>query len=287
MQLRPVVCPAVRATTQPVLEIDGIDGADGSGTIYCVVDSGGRVLRIGVNPDWWPTLGPAGVAGAVLDAVRFAKSKAAMARLILDRHGHQVDLMPSGRSLGLVSELPEPLPSSDSPNYLKALQRELDRISLYLDEVERLQRERDSGVPRVFDGPNGLFQLVLTGPGNLRAEVNEYGMHRRRSFYPLSSNFDDADRSRSAGAVAAVVSRRFDRCLSGDDSADVSMGKRRSRNSYLRKGEMARTPRDRLVRRRFWPHAESYWSLEECVGPRDGDTHFPYLTAAYRYQFVG
>ncbi|GAB3982632.1 hypothetical protein V1634_25825 [Plantactinospora veratri] len=158
--------------------MDGIDGTDASGTVYCVVDSTGWVLRIGVDPGWWDALGPTGIAGAVLDAVRFAKSKATMARLVLDRYGHPVNAATSGRAAGLAPEPSEPLPPSDSPGFLAALQRELDRTSSFLDAAERFRQERDSGVPRVFEGPNRLFRLVLTGQDDLRAEVNEYGMRR-------------------------------------------------------------------------------------------------------------
>jgi hypothetical protein len=163
---------------EPVPAVGGIDGTDATGTVYCVVDTDGALLRVGIDDGWWDALGPGRVAGAVLEALRFAKAKATMARLVLDRHGHPADGAP--RDLGMVftSEPSEPLPSYEASDFPEALSRKANRSLTILDRAETFSRLRDSAERRVVTGPRGLFRVILSGAEIVGAETNEYGLRR-------------------------------------------------------------------------------------------------------------
>jgi hypothetical protein len=156
----------------------GIDGIDATGTVYCVVDTDGTLLRVGIDDGWWDALGPGRIAGAILEALRFAKAKATMARLVLDRHGLGVDRAPRDLGTLFTSEPSEPLPSYDAYDFPEALSRKANRALTILDRAEEFSRLRDSPVRRVVTGPHGMFRVVLSGAEIVGAEVNEYGLRR-------------------------------------------------------------------------------------------------------------
>jgi hypothetical protein len=158
---------------QPVPPLGRIDGTDRSGTVHCVVDDDGEFVDISIDPRWWGAVGPAGIAAAILDALSFARSKASMAQLILDRHGRR--RAPGPGSL-FAPEPSPPLPDPGSPDFEDALEAKIQRGYAILDGVERLNRERDTPARRVLTGPYGLFRLTMVGPQVEDAEVDRHGL---------------------------------------------------------------------------------------------------------------
>ncbi len=162
---------------EPVPGLDGIDGTDRSGTVHCVVDLRGGLLRVGIDQGWWERVGPGLIGSAILDALRFARSKATMARLVLDRYGHPAGGPPGDLGALFTAEPSTPLPPYDAPGFPGALARKAGRTMTILDSAERFARTRQSAQRRVVTGPRGLFRVVLSGAGIVGAEVNEHGLH--------------------------------------------------------------------------------------------------------------
>jgi hypothetical protein len=160
----------------PVPDLDRIDGADRRGAVHCVVDLRGRLLRVGIDDGWWDSVGPALIGSAVLDALRFAKSKATMARLVLDRHGHLAGAAPTDFGALFTGEPSTPLPDYDAPGFPAALVRKAGRAMTILETAERVSRTRASAQRRVVTGPRRMFQVVLSGGDIVAAEVNEHGL---------------------------------------------------------------------------------------------------------------
>jgi hypothetical protein len=163
---------------EPVPGLDGIDSTDASGTVYCVVDVTGALLRVGIDDGWWDAVGPGRIAGAILDSMRFAKAKAAAARMVLSRHGHPV----AGSTVDLgrifTSEPSETLPAYDADDFPEVLDRKAERTMTILSRAHRFSRERADGEQRVVAGPRGMFRVVVAGGRITGAEVNEWALHR-------------------------------------------------------------------------------------------------------------
>lgn len=155
-----------------------VDGDDVSGTVYCVVDVGGALTRVGIDDGWWDALGPSGVARAVLDAMRFAKAKAAMARLVLDRHGCRVSREPVDLAGLFTATTSEPLPPYAADGFVDVLARKADRALTILDAAQRFGRTCDPSRRRVVSGPRGMFRVHLAGLDVVGAEVDEDGLRR-------------------------------------------------------------------------------------------------------------
>jgi hypothetical protein len=147
-----------------------VEGIDASGTVHCLVTLGGVVSQVNIMDGWWEPVGPRGIAASVLDAWRFAREKAGWGRLILHRAGHPYD--PDAPRL----EPEVPLPAYDSPDYLAAVERKLQRTAAVLGEIRQLTRARDSTEQRVVAGPRRMFEVVLEGLQVVGARVNEYGL---------------------------------------------------------------------------------------------------------------
>jgi hypothetical protein len=175
----------------PAPEIGEIGGTDPTGTVHCVVTIDGTLVRVGIDDGWWDALGPGRVAAAILDAMRYAKSKAAMGRLVLDRYGHPIDSTTPDLGMIFTSEPSVPLPPYDADNFPDALARKLDRAVTILHNAERFSRAEESPERRVVTGPRGMFRVVMSGLEIVGAEVNEYGLHR-------SDAADLADDARAA-----------------------------------------------------------------------------------------
>lgn len=164
------------APGQPIPQLASIDGTDASGTVYCAVDVAGTLTHLGIDPGWWGALGPARVAAAILEAVRNAKFKAMMARLILERHGHGWVVPPPDFATAFTSDPPAPLPPPDAPGFERALEAKLSRAFGILNAAERFARARDAAEHRLVTGPQGLFRLTLVGSEIRSAEVDERGL---------------------------------------------------------------------------------------------------------------
>ena len=161
----------------PVPGLEAIDGTDSSGTVYCVVDLGGALLRVGIVDGWWGAVGPGGVAAAVLQSLRFARDKAGLARMVLSRHGRSAPVpVPDYQTL-FTSEPHRELPPYDAPEFSDELSRKVARAARILANAERFARERDSGVRREVAGPRGMFRVVLSGSAVVvGAAVDENGL---------------------------------------------------------------------------------------------------------------
>ena len=169
------------ARTRPDRPLPGpvdIEGTDSTGTIRARVDLAGTLIRIEVGDDWWDRLGPELVATAILEAVRFAKSTASMARLTLDRYGHRPERPAPELDSVFAPGAGEPLPDWDSPDLPQALSRKLDRALTVLDNAEKFSRDRDASGERVVTGPHRLFRLILRGQEIRSAEVDRLLLHR-------------------------------------------------------------------------------------------------------------
>jgi hypothetical protein len=162
---------------EPVPGVDRIDGTDRSGTVFCVVDLAGRLQRVGMDDGWWDAVGPGRIAYAVLDALRFAKSKATVARLVLERHGHPAGGPPVDFGALFTSEPSTPLPDYDAADFPAALARKAGRAMTILENAERVSRTRESAERQVVTGPGRMFRVLLAGGDIVGAEVNEHGLH--------------------------------------------------------------------------------------------------------------
>jgi hypothetical protein len=162
------------ARGHPVRELEQIDGTDSSGTVYSVVDVHGALLRIGLDPAWWERVGPRAVGGAILQAVRCAKDKAAAARMMLEQYGHEVPAPAYDPASAFTDMPPVPLPDYDSERFEDALARTLRRAEQIITNAERFSRLRDSGAARTVSGPRGLFQVVIEGSQIIEARVDTF-----------------------------------------------------------------------------------------------------------------
>jgi hypothetical protein len=139
--------------------VDRIRGPDRTGTAHATVDPVGRLVDIGLTRDWWPALGPSGVAAGLLEALACARMKAALVPLILRRYG-------VGPATGPVLR-PAGVPFVDT-----ARARLADAYRL-IDHAG--QRTPEHSI-RVIAGPRGLFRLHVRGSRIEGADVDQAGL---------------------------------------------------------------------------------------------------------------
>jgi hypothetical protein len=142
---------------QPVPGLSSIEGSDASGTVYCVVDLGGNLSRVEIFHGWWEVVGPAAVGAAVLDALSFAREKAGLAYLLLDRH--RIPHRNPCRGLES-SRVP---PAFGEPETGALLRRDVGQAVERLDAARRLLADRADGRDREVVGPRELFSVTLRG----------------------------------------------------------------------------------------------------------------------------
>ncbi|HET9516366.1 MAG TPA: hypothetical protein VFO77_01440 [Actinoplanes sp.] len=154
--------------------LDAIEGLDATGTVYCVVDLTGAILQIGITDGWWHTVGPQGVAAAVLQALQLAREKSGIAKLVLTRYGHRP---PSFSRTDGAAPRADPSPLyDDQASRIEAARRKIDQASASLAESDRLMRSVESGERRYVVGPRGLFRVQVIGVRIVGASVNEHGL---------------------------------------------------------------------------------------------------------------
>ncbi|ROT32404.1 hypothetical protein [Micromonospora sp. HM5-17] len=121
-----------------------------------------------IGPGWWAALGPTRVAAAVLDALSYARSKAALAMTTLGRHGHRPQLPPA-------PEIAPPIdvPHVDSPGFERAIEARLDRAFAMLEAARRIRESLADPQPRTVSGPSRLFRVTVLGAVVQSAEVDE------------------------------------------------------------------------------------------------------------------
>ncbi|MFC6022397.1 hypothetical protein ACFP2T_40360 [Plantactinospora solaniradicis] len=161
---------------RPIPGTERIEGMDRSGNVYCIVDPLGNVLDVQIESGWWNALGPAHVGAAILDALEQARSKAAMAVMILTRYGHKPDVPEEPDFATQVAGPRIPLPDPDDPDLLDALNAKIERAFTVLDAADRIRQAVDNQERRVVAGPQGLFRLVLVGLAVQGAEVDHQNL---------------------------------------------------------------------------------------------------------------
>ena len=158
----------------PVAGMESIEGLDASGTVYCAVRMDGSPLRVGIMDGWWAAVGPHAIAGAVLQAYRYAQEKAMIGRLVLQDHGRPWQRPPRGAW---------PRPGAEAPAHyatvgdeIAALRRQLDQAAVELQGAARLAERVADQHPREVSGPRRLFTLIIRGTVIESAVVNEFGL---------------------------------------------------------------------------------------------------------------
>lgn len=161
--------------THPVpdqsVDLGKVTADDPTGTVTCTVDSRGEFLDLRIEPDWWDTLGPSGIAPAILDAIQLALDKVAAGGLVLLAHRRS----PSRR--------PAEAPSSPSTPSGEAAGRELrdewnaaeaalERAHGLMAAADQVAALHQSSQPRTIEGPSGLVRLRLVGFAIVGCEVD-------------------------------------------------------------------------------------------------------------------
>jgi hypothetical protein len=158
----------------PVEGLDRISGTDQTGTVTSVVDARGDFVDLSIGSDWWYTVGPSGVASAILDAVQFAQDKAMLAMALLRRHGRPTSPDPSADDPFRRDEFAASWSPRDAWAEWAAAEADVERGYSLMDAADRVVETRDSPEPRTISGPLGLFQLRLVGFTVVSAEVNAH-----------------------------------------------------------------------------------------------------------------
>jgi hypothetical protein len=149
----------------PVPGLESIEGADASGTVYCLVRLDGRPVRITIMDGWWDAVGPHGIASAILQAYRFAQEKTVFARMVPRR---------GGRTISAPAEVAPPRPAGADD--LETLRRRIDQAGAEMVDAMRLLDVVTDPAPRTVSGPRNLFSLVVRGTVIESAQVNGYGL---------------------------------------------------------------------------------------------------------------
>jgi len=161
------------ASTPPGQPVDGLDripGADASDTVTCFVNLHGDFVDLSLRSDWWYSLGPSGIAAAVLDALVFAQQKSVFAMAVLDRHGRRAETR--GENPYTFLQAPDSPHPGDPEAEVAEAYAKLRRTASIVDAADRIGRMRDTAQRRVITGPRGLFQVTTAGFGLQQADVN-------------------------------------------------------------------------------------------------------------------
>ncbi|MEU7906940.1 hypothetical protein [Actinoplanes sp. NPDC049118] len=158
----------------PVVGLDRISAADRTATVTCVVDVRGEFVDLSIGGDWWHTVGPAGIASAILDAVRAAQERAMLAAALMRRQGRTIPSSMQGDPFGFGEAQPDP-PADIAAEWVAA-QAKVERGYTLMRRADRVIEFRDSPQPRTIAGPRGLFRLTLVGFSVTHSEVNPHGL---------------------------------------------------------------------------------------------------------------
>jgi hypothetical protein len=156
---------------QPVGGLDRIPGADVSDTVTCFVDVRGEFVDLTLRSDWWYTVGPAGIASAVLDALGYAQEKSVAALAILEHYGRRAD--PREQNPYTFLQTADGPAATDPESEVAEAYAKVRRAASIVDAADRIRRVRDTGQQRVIAGPRGLFRLTMAGFALSHAEVDQ------------------------------------------------------------------------------------------------------------------
>ncbi|HEX8345240.1 MAG TPA: hypothetical protein VF657_10990 [Actinoplanes sp.] len=162
---------AMTPRDRPVAGLHRIPGADASGTVTCFVDARGDFIDLTVRSDWWYTVGPSGIASAVLDALVFAQEKSVAAAVILEHHGRRVDTR-AENPYTFLQAVGAPYPADLGSEVAEAYAK-VRRTTSIVDAADRIGRMRDTGQQRVIAGPRGLFRVTMAGFELQQADVDQ------------------------------------------------------------------------------------------------------------------
>ncbi|BFU42333.1 hypothetical protein [Krasilnikovia sp. MM14-A1004] len=154
--------------------LDAIEGTDASGTVYCTVRLDGRPGQIRITDGWWKAIGARGIAGAVLQAYRFAGDKATFARLVLKRHGRISRSMPELHDIDSYGSS-YPTGHSDAGD-LDALRVRIDQAAAKIAAAMRLSELVNDSELREISGSRRMFIVMVRGAVIEGARVNEFGL---------------------------------------------------------------------------------------------------------------
>ncbi|MEV1287957.1 hypothetical protein [Micromonospora sp. NPDC049679] len=155
---------------RPVDGLERISATDRTATVTCTVDARGEFVDLGIGADWWYSVGPSGIASAILDALQFAQDKAMLARMTLRRRGRQVPAAPRDDPFSAGDSASGP--SRDAWAAWAAAEAKVERGYALMTIADRVAELRDSGQPRSISGPSGLFRLHLVGFAITGSEVD-------------------------------------------------------------------------------------------------------------------
>ncbi|GAA2564232.1 hypothetical protein GCM10010435_40630 [Winogradskya consettensis] len=162
------------ANTPRDLPVDGLDripGADVSDTVTCFVNVHGDFVDLNLQSDWWYTVGPSGVAAAVLDALAFAQEKSSIAMAILGHYHRRVEERDDNPfSFLQTADVPY---SRDPESEIAEAYEKVRRTASLVDVADRMSRRRETAQQRVIAGPRGFFRLTMAGFELQHADVDE------------------------------------------------------------------------------------------------------------------
>ena len=162
---------AVTPRDQPVEGLDRIAGADVTDTVTCFVDARGEFVDLSVRSDWWYTVGPSGIAPAVLDALVFAQEKSVAATMILEHYGRPAGTREEN-PFAFLQAVDMPY-SADPESEVAEAYAKVRRTASIVDAADRIGRLRDSGQQRVIAGPRGLFRVTMAGFQLVQVDVDQ------------------------------------------------------------------------------------------------------------------
>lgn len=144
------------------VDLGKVDASDLTGTVTCTVDERGEFLDLRIESDWWDSLGPSGIAPAILDAIQLALDKVAAGGLVLLDHRRPRARRPAEASSSSTDASDQAAGREPHDEWVAAeaaLQR-AHRLMAAADQVAALHR---SSQPRTIEGPSGLVRLRLVG----------------------------------------------------------------------------------------------------------------------------
>jgi hypothetical protein len=155
-----------------VRSLGQVEGPDSTGAVYFIVDLAGHFVDLYISSDWRRSLAAGALGPAVLEAYNYARDKAGMIPLILRHHGVRLDVPLTAPAY--FDQHEPPMPPSDSPDALGAIEEKLRSGWRILDEVESLLAASDADLERTVSSPYGMVRATVRGSHVVRLDVDGY-----------------------------------------------------------------------------------------------------------------